>query len=1100
MKHILSAIAFGSLLLNTVAGQEIPVAGKLVQGNCTSSCQGTLGENIYPNGDFGSGLPNILLPDPSLAPGYIYQSDPPPDDGYYCIANSTAPWGSFGALYWVDIEDNGPEPTGYMMVVNASYAPGMFFQNTVAVCENTVYEFSVDIINLFQSQFSGTILPNLTFLIDSIPYCSTGDIPLDESWHTERFSFTTAPGQTSVSLAMRNNAPGGFGNDIAIDNISFRACGPELLAPDTVRYCAGEPAQLEVHWADAPFASPYFQWQIFSNGAWENIPGADSIALGVSNPQNGARYRLLAASALSNLAEQHCRVVTQEIRLLELPAVQAQITGVDVGCFGQASGSAQVQATAGLPPFSCLWSNGDSTATVAGLFAGNYTVTITDAEGCRTTDSLVIQQPPPLETNTAATAVSCFGGQDASATCIVSGGTPPYQFLWNPGQTTAQISGLAAGIYTVTTTDARGCSHSQTVEITEPSALSLNSLTTDNPCFGNQQGEAVIEATGGQTPYTFAWSNGGHTEQISGLPAGSYTVTVTDVQGCSASLSVTVQEAPLLAVGLAAVNPSCHGGSDGSVSAAPAGGTGPYSLTWSNGQTGNAIGGLPAGVFSVLVTDAHGCTATTATTLTGPALLLGDVQTQAVSCFGLADGQVVITANGGTMPYACLWQNGQTGNTLNQIPAGVYSASITDAHGCSISLSATVSQPPLLTGQPEVLPVDCFGAATGSAKAVADGGTPPYSYVWENGQTGNILNQIPAGVYSASITDAHGCSVSISATVSQPPALTGQIEAQSADCFGAATGSAEAVAAGGTPPYAYLWQNGAKTGQNNGLLSGWYQVQITDAHHCMAANEVWVDQPSALHVHTASTPVSCPEVSDGRASALATGGVSPYQFVWNNQLTTPVMHQLSPGQYSVTVTDGNGCTIMAQQEVGIAATPTVDLGLDSVISLGEEIRLTAHTSLPPDQIQDYTWAGDGGDMQCADCRQFSFIPLKDGCERVEVRTIQGCVASDEVCYQVRADRHLYAPNVFLPNGNGEDDYFTLFSDSSVKEIRSLQIYDRWGEQVFQTTHIPTNSESLGWDGTFRGSPLNPGVFAWVAEVEFIDGQLVLLKGDVTLLR
>lgn len=152
--------------------------------NCTSACHGSLGENIYPNGDFGFGLPNVVPINPGLAPGYTYQTNPPPNDGLYTIANSTAPWGWFAANVWINIEDNGPEPNGYMMVVNASYPPGLFFQQSVAVCENTLYEFSVDVINIFKQQFQGSIKPNLSFMIDNVALCETGDIPIDEQWHT----------------------------------------------------------------------------------------------------------------------------------------------------------------------------------------------------------------------------------------------------------------------------------------------------------------------------------------------------------------------------------------------------------------------------------------------------------------------------------------------------------------------------------------------------------------------------------------------------------------------------------------------------------------------------------------------------------------------------------------------------------------------------------------------------------------------------------------------------------------------------------------------------------------------------------------------------
>lgn len=1325
MKRTLSAFTVSLILLTRVAGQAIPAGEHAIQTNCSSSCTGALGNNIYPNGDFGSGIPNVLPVDPHLAPGYIYQFNPPPDDGFYCITNNTAPWGSFGALYWLGIEDNGPEPNGYMMVVNASYAPGLFFKQTVPVCENTVYEFSVDVINLFRSEFNTTILPDLTFLIDNVPYCSTGDIPLDETWHTERFSFTTATGQTSVTLAMRNNAPGGFGNDIALDNISFRACGPELLAPDTAWYCPGAPAQLQVHWANAPFADPHFQWQVFSNGVWEDVPGADSISLTVSNPQNGTRYQLLAASALANLQEESCRVVTQEIRLMASPAVQAQAAGTDIPCFGLANGSVQAQALAGAGPFAFLWNNGSSSGFQSGLNAGNYSVTITDhhgcsataqtvvleppplalgmvahpvscfggsngeaiatasggampyvfhwtnsfssdtitslsagsyfltltdahgctrldstvvseppalllsgtaqavncfagsdgeamisvsggvapytylwnngslvaqntgldagqyavtvtdAQGCSTIESLVVDAPPALSSNVSTLPVSCFSGNDGSATVAANGGTAPYTFLWNTGQTGAQITGIGAASYSVLITDAHGCTVEAIAAVSQPAALEASVQTTPIACFGAQDATAVCTVSGGTGPYQYLWSQGQTTAQISGLHSGAYSVSVTDAQGCGVELALTIPQPAELQAAISGTNVSCFGGNDGSATITAGGGALPYSFLWNNGQTApqivelnagtysvtltdahgcsaiqqieiqqpeillvsgqavdnqcfggylgqasvQATGGhqpyqyswstgqttaqlnqLPAGNYSCTITDAHACSTTAAMSVHEPPLLTASLNATNVSCMGNADGSLMANFSGGTMPFSFMWNNGQPDSAIYHLGPGIYVLSVTDAHGCTVAAAAAVTEPALLAGEIQVQQVSCSGLSDAQISVDMSGGTKPYHYQWQNGLNSNVLSQIPAGVYSLNVTDAHGCSFSQSVTISEPPALTGQVQVQPVDCFGTATGSAFAIASGGTPPYEYLWQNGAKTAQIQGLTAGGYQLQITDAHHCTTNSQILIGEPPALHIQTQGIPVSCPEVADGTVSAMVSGGVGPYQYAWSNQAVAAQLQQLAAGSYSVTVTDANGCSRTAQQVVGVAVSPDVDLGLDQTISLGEEIQLTAHTNLPVHLIQSFDWSGDGGDLQCVACNRLQFVPLADGCERLTLHTIQGCAASDEVCYEVRANRHIYAPNVFLPNDNGENDHFTLFSDASVKEIRYLRIYDRWGSLVFRTEHIPTNDEPAGWDGTCRGDNMNPGVFAWVAQVEFIDGQVVLLKGDVTLLR
>jgi gliding motility-associated-like protein len=1166
---------FSPVILLWLFQLSVAIAQSGPLGTCTSICNGSLGDNIYPNGDFGSGISNVVPVNPGLAPGYIYQTNPPPNDGFYSIANSTAPWGWFAANVWIDIEDNGPEPNGYMMVVNASYPPGMFFQNTVEVCEGTLYEFSVDVINIFKGHFTGTIYPNLTFMIDNVAYCETGDISNDEQWHTVRFSFTTAPGQTSLLLGMRNNAPGGYGNDLAIDNISFRACGPELLAPDTLWFCAGSSAQLQLQSLNSPFSSTVYQWQVLLNNNWEDIPGADSLTWNVPNPQDGAAYRLLAASAIPNLAIPNCRVVSQAIRLVELPALLVSASGSDVLCYGMGNTSVEAQVFSGQAPYNYAWNNGSTDQMLADVAAGNYQVTITDAQGCSASTSVAVNEAPELVTGIIPTpvscfggsngqaiayasggtwpytfswetgqtsaqvgglnagpytvtltdahgcsastsvsisepsalvpaanwgATSCFGGNDAIATASASGGTSPYTFLWNTGQTSAQVSGLSSGPYNVTLTDAHGCSASTTGNIQEPGLLVANTLAGAVSCFGGNNATASAQCTGGTGPYYFLWNNGQTTAQLAGLSAGTYTVTATDAQGCTAVQWASVDQSALLVSTAVSVVTPCFGGNDGAVSIQSNGGQAPYQYQWSNGQSGTSMSGLAAGLYSVTTTDALGCTTINTTVVGQPTPVVLNVTSGSVSCFGGANGSLMATTGGGTGPYSIAWSNGQIGITANGLSAGTYTLTATDAQGCTASSSAIVITPTAIVSDITAQDPDCFGGANGMANLLPNGGTPPYSYQWQNGQTGASAQQLSAGSYQVTIIDAHGCTYTSSTSLGQPTQVSGNVQALEADCFGAATGQAWSSPSGGTPPYSFSWQNGQTTPQINGLTSGWYGLSITDAHQCTGAMQVWVGQPTPLSVVPVTQPVSCPEVANGIAYASASGGVEPYLFAWSNGQSGPEISALVMGTYTVTATDAQGCTAVAVEMVDSELPIEVDLGLDLTFFLGDELVLTAHTNVPPGLIQDYSWSGAGGSAQCANCYQYQFVPLESGCERVIVTTLDGCQASDEVCFKIRPGKHLYVPNVFHPDDSGDNDFFTIFSDASVKQILYLNIYSRWGEQLFQTKNIQTNHEPSGWDGNFRGNPMNPGVFVWVAEVEFIDGQVLFLKGDVTLVR
>jgi gliding motility-associated-like protein len=277
-------------------------------------CDGNLGENIFEEGDFGSGPNNILPQNPNIAPGYTYSNNPPPNDGFYTISNNTGPWA--GIFDWVSTQDNSTDPRGYMMIVNASFSPGLFYEQQVDnLCANTLYEFSADIFNLIPAG-KNLIKPNVSFEIDGVEVFNTGEIPENESWNTFGFTFTTNPGQTSVTLGLRNKAPGGNGNDLALDNISFRPCGPlALILPDAIENICenGNPVILDATIDGDQYDTPWLQWQFSDNeGAnWSNINGADSASI-VHDILVGGRYfyRYLLANDSTNLQNSKCRVVS----------------------------------------------------------------------------------------------------------------------------------------------------------------------------------------------------------------------------------------------------------------------------------------------------------------------------------------------------------------------------------------------------------------------------------------------------------------------------------------------------------------------------------------------------------------------------------------------------------------------------------------------------------------------------------------------------------------------------------------------------------------------------------------------------------------------
>ncbi len=598
--------------------------------------------------------------------------------------------------------------------------------------------------------------------------------------------------------------------------------------------------------------------------------------------------------------------------------VSAITSSTNVSCFGGNDGAATVTVNGGVTPYNYNWSNGGTTATINGLIANTYTVTVTDANGCTVTSSVVITEPPLLvATITSTTHVSCFGFADGAAVVTGSGGTLPYTYIWSNGTTTPNNDNLLAGTYCVTITDALACTATACVTITEPPLLTaVIGSSTDVTCFGGNDGSATVNVGGGTLPYIYQWSNGGNTATINNLTQGTYTVTVTDDHGCTESALVVISEPTLLTAAITSVtNVSCFGGSDGSATVTANGSVPPYTYNWSSGGSAATENNLSAGTYTVTVTDTHGCTATASVTITQPTLLTSAITSSTnVSCFGFSDGSATVTANGGTLPYTYLWSNGVTDYFINNVIAGTYTVTVTDNLGCTITSTVVITEPTLLTAAISASSnVSCFSGADGSANVLASGGTAPYTYMWSSGGNMDFENNLAAGTYTVTVTDDNGCTATASVTITEPTLLTTAISSSSnVSCFNGNDGNAQVVAAGGSPPYTYLWSNGSTTDVNSSLFAGTYSVTVTDNLGCTSAVSVTITQPTLLIATiTSFNNVDCFGNNTGDATVTGTGGVLPYSYLWSSGGTGASENGMIAGVYTVTITDNNSCTASA---------------------------------------------------------------------------------------------------------------------------------------------------------------------------------------------
>jgi uncharacterized protein (DUF2141 family) len=600
-------------------------------------------------------------------------------------------------------------------------------------------------------------------------------------------------------------------------------------------------------------------------------------------------------------------ILSNSVDITEPSLLQTSATLTDVLCFGGSDGDIDLTVSGGVAGYSFLWSNAAITEDISSLVAGDYSVTVTDANNCTAQNTFTISEPSELVYSATTNDISCFGGNDGAIDLSVSGGTSGYSFVWSNGEISEDLNSLIAGTYTVTVTDANNCSVNDAYILTQPTAINISGTPANVSCFNGSNGSINITVTGGSGGYSYAWSNGAITEDISSLIAGTYTVTVTDANSCTATNSFTITQPAVLSLNGSASAVSCFGGANGGVNITVSGGTLNYSYQWSNAAITEDITGLSAGTYTVTVTDANNCTATNAYVVTQPTALSLSGTASPVACFGGSNGSINLTVTGGTTNYTYLWSNAAVIEDLTSISAGTYTVTVTDANNCTGTRSFVVSQPTAINISGTPSSVSCFGGANGGVNITVTGGTPSYTYLWSNGAFSEDISNVAAGSYTVTVTDFNNCTSTNGYVVTQPTALNLSGLTTSVNCFGGTNGAVNITVTGGTTNYSFLWSNGAVTEDLSSVAAGTYTVTVTDANNCTISNSFTVTQPTALSVSVSTTAGSC-NLANGSASAVVNGGTPNYSYLWNTGAVTSSISNLLSGTYTVTVTDNKGCT------------------------------------------------------------------------------------------------------------------------------------------------------------------------------------------------
>lgn len=865
---------------------------------------------------------------------------------------------------------------------------------------------------------------------------------------------------------------------------------------------------------------------------------------------------------------------------------------VDLSCFGANDGSINLNLAGGSAGLGYSWSNNATTSKIQNLQAGNYTLTLTYANGaCAEIFDFTINEPLPIQLSAIPNAANCYGELGGSVDLSMQNGVLPLSFLWSNNSISEDLTNVGAGSYLVTITDATACTAVISVQVTEPTALLSAGISATAACPGEANGTAsFLGASQGTPPYFLLWSSNASSSNLSNLPAGNYQLTLSDAQGCSLVEGVQVGEFVPPSVQPAISDATCFGSQNGQISVEIGSGSPGFGFVWSNNSTTSAIDNLSPGNYSLTLTYADGiCTQTFDYQITEPPMLgLSDALISPVKCFGQSDGAIDLSAFGGVAPYQFQWTGNQSSEDLANLAAGNYALTLTDDNGCMLNAQFAVPQPDALALAANI-GADTCQTSTGSIAITPAGGILPYQFVWSNANSDAKLSNVPAGIYAVTITDNNDCTAQLSVQVPQYgeiPALNtftdiltcaqiavnvgvtvnqnsvqynwlapnGSLPNQSAhsvqtagiyqvtvtNAFGCqATAQIQVLEDLAIPlaeagpatlevlcneTSALLNAGGSTQGSGfsnrwtrvtNGVLSldtatillpvfesGLYIHTVLNLQNgCVAQDSVWVNWDAPIVAALAVDTIRCFGDGDGRIEIQeVTGGNPPFYYALDNLpfTTQPVFLGLNPGNYLLRIRDDLGCTW--QRSVLLTEPDELSVNLiasDTSISLGQSIHLTAQPIPNGVDLAEIEWAPE----------DLGFIPMSlQQHLRPETRTEfviritdqNGCVAEDRLWVSVY-NYNIYVPNIILP-GSESNSWFTVFAGGAVLEVRSLRVFDRWGDHVFERFGFPPNEPSLGWDGAFRGQPTNPGVFIWYAEVLLQDGRVVFLKGDVTVAR
>lgn len=784
-------------------------------------------------------------------------------------------------------------------------------------------------------------------------------------------------------------------------------------------------------------------------------------------------------------------------------------------CNGAANGVITVTSNAAPVPV-YTWSNSlPSNDTVTGISAGSYTVTVTGGNGCSASTTVSVTQPTAVVLGLPViTQSTCVAG--GSITVTASGGTGIISYDWSTGDSTNVVTGLAAATYTLTVTDANGCTALGTYVVpAAPGAITISGAVTDALCSGSATGEIAVSASGGTGAINLVWSTTETTQFIDSLPAGIYSVTATDQNGCSASISYAVGEQSVITFNTPLIQPvTCT--QLGSITVSATGGSGTYTFNWSNLQTGATIDSLAAGTYSVTATDVNGCSISASYVVpnTAGTLAITNATVVDVTCAGGNNGSITITVSGGTTPYTYLWSTTDNTPGITGLTAGTFTVTVTDANSCSLTASYDVDNGLPLSVTVSATDLICAGTNTGQASATATGGTGgPYTYLWSNAanSTTQTVTGLPWGLIQVTVTDANGCSGTGSDVIQQTQPLSYYRQVDLFLCENPAYANlgidprenvgSVLVSVTGVGDTTVTDLGGDTIAYFNNLAAGaTYTFTLTDSLGCSVSDNFAVPaSASGDNFTVTANATSCfgSNFNDGTITVTPLSGNDPYTYSFNGGTygSDSVFSSLNAGIYNITAQNIYGCTVALTATVTEPAQLSANATPDTIITApGQANPVTVNISNYDSAV--YIWSPLEA-SSCADCNNPNLVVNESSAVYVTVSEFNNanCFVVDSVVIIVSGGVKM--PNAFSPNNDGRNDFFgpVPMPNTNIVELR---IYNRWGAQV--------HNANTPWDGRANGKEQAPGTFIYYVKVETPDvdnpGQIktVAQQGSFTLLR